>query len=144
MTLLYVSDVRRSVAFYKSVGFIHDYYYDNEKERYAREWDQAYPPEYAEMIQGDIRVGLTTSADDKPIFGGGVRHYFLLDDVQAHFAMIDRNGVRAEPHEVEHRPWMDFITIADPDNHQIVFGTKNQDYYDRAREEINSLDANNE
>ena len=30
-TLLFVSDIRRSVAFYKVLGFEHDYYYDYEK-----------------------------------------------------------------------------------------------------------------
>ena len=140
LTLLYVSDVRRSVEFYKSLGFVHDYYYDYEKEAYVHEWVEIYPPEYAEMIQGQIRVGLTTAEEPDQVYGGGVRHYFLVEDVHAHFEMVDRNGIVAEPHEVEERPWMDFFTVPDPDNHQIVFGTKNQAYYDSAREQINNLE----
>ena len=139
LTLLYVSDVRRSVAFYKSLGFVHDYYYDYQKEIYVWEWTEAYPPEYAEMTQGKIRVGLTTADDPDQVYGGGVRHYFLVEDVHAHFEMVDRNGIVAEPHEVEIRPWMNFFTVPDPDNHQIVFGTKDQAYYDSARDQINSL-----
>lgn len=140
LTLLYVSDVRRSVAFYKSIGFVHDYYYDYKKEIYVLEWVETYAPEYAEMTHGQIRVGLTTAAEPDQVYGGGVRHYFLVEDVHAHFKLVDRNGIVAEPHEVEERPWMDFFTVPDPDNHQIVFGTKNQAYYDSAREQINNLE----
>jgi catechol 2,3-dioxygenase-like lactoylglutathione lyase family enzyme len=140
LTLLYVSDVRRSVAFYKSLGFVHDYYYDYQKEIYVRDWSETYPPEYAEMIQEEIRVGLTTADEPEQVFGGGVRHYFLVEDAHTHFEMIDGNGIVAVPHEVEERPWMNFFTVPDPDNHQIVFGTKNQAYYDSAREQINNLD----
>jgi len=140
LTLLYVSDVHRSVEFYKLLGFEHDYYYDYQKEVYVLDWVEEYPPEYAEMIQGQIRVGLTTPEESGQALGGGVRHYFLVEDVAAHFALIDGNGIVAEPHEVEERPWMNFFTVADPDNHQIVFGTKNQAYYDLAREQINNLE----
>lgn len=140
LTLLYATDVRHSVAFYKSLGFIHDYYYDYKKDAYVREWVETYAPEYAEMIQGKIRVGLTTGEGPEQVYGGGVRHYFLVDDVHAHFEMVDSNGIVAEPHEVEERPWMSFFTVADPDNHQIVFGTKNQAYYDSAREQIDKLE----
>ena len=140
LTLLFVSDVRRSVGFYKSLGLVHDYYYDYEKDIYVRDWVEAYPPEYAEMIQGHIRVGLTTADKPEQVFGGGVRHYFLVEDVYAPFALVDRNGIVAEPHEVEERPWMNFFTVPDPDNHQIVFGTKNQTYYDSAREQINDIE----
>ena len=139
LTLLYVSDVRRSVAFYKSLGFVHDYYYDYEREIPVIEWVEIYPPEYAEMIQGQIRVGFTTADEPEQVYGGGVRHYFLVEDVHAHFEMVDRNGIVAEPHEIEERPWMNFFTVPDPDNHQIVFGTKDQAYYDLGREQINIL-----
>ena len=140
LTLLYVSDVRRSVTFYKSLGFVHDYYYDYQKEVYAHEWAESYLPEYAEMIQGEIRVGLTTAEVPNQVLGGGVRHYFLVEDAEAHFKMVASNGIVAVPHEVEKRPWMNFFTVPDPDNHKIVFGTKNQVYYDQAREQINNLD----
>ncbi len=139
LTLLFVSDVRRSVGFYKSLGFVHDYYYDYEREIPVIEWVETYPPEYAEMIQGQIRVGLTTADEPEQVYGGGVRHYFLVEDVHAHFEMVDRNGIVAEPHEIEERPWMNFFTVPDPDNHQIVFGTKDQAYYDLGREQINNL-----
>ena len=35
---------------------------------------------------------------------------------------------------------MSFFTVADPDKHQIVFGTKVKAYYDRARNELESLE----
>ncbi len=138
LTLLYVTDVQKSVLFYKSLGFIHDYYYDYETGNYSRVWKQEYPPQYAEMIQGAIRIALTTADEKEQIYGGGVRHYFMITDVRAHFATIQKNGVAAKPNEVEVRPWMSFFTVVDPDNHQIVFGEKNQVHYNQARNQIES------
>jgi len=140
LTLLYVTDVRRSVTFYEAVGFDLDYYYDYQTDVYTREWNQSYRPEYAEVIQPGIRVGLTTAEEPDQVYGGGVRHYFMVENVDGHFEMVKKNGIVAVPNEVEVRPWMSFITVADPDNHQIVFGAKNQVYYDQARQQINNLD----
>lgn len=139
LTLLYVTDVRQSVAFYKALGFIHDYYYDYQSDTYVRDWSFEYPPQYAEVTQTGIRIGLTTADEGQHVYGGGVRHYFLVDDVHRHYALAKSNGIAASPDEVEVRPWMSFFTAADPDNHQIVIGTKNQDYYDAARRQIDSL-----
>ena len=74
LTLLYVTDVRKSVAFYQALGFEHDYYYDYQEDTYRLEWEQPYPPEYAEMIQDRIRIGLTTADEVVQVYGGGVRH----------------------------------------------------------------------
>ena len=110
LTQLYVTDVRKSVAFYKALGFEHFYYYDYQEETYRAEWEQPYPPEYAEMTQTGIRIGLTTAEEAEPVYGGGVRHYFVVDDVDRHYAMAKGNGIVAEPDEVEVRPWMKFFT----------------------------------
>ena len=91
------------------------------------------------MIQGKIRIGLTTADEPEQVYGGGVRHYFLVLDVGSHYARAKKDGIVPEPDEVEERPWMNFFTVSDPDNHQIVIGEKNQAYYDRARNEINRL-----
>lgn len=139
LTLLYVTDVRKSVAFYKSLGFEHDSYYDYQEDTYRLEWDQPYPPEYAEMTQETIRIGLTTADESEQLYGGGVRHYFIVEDVDSHYAMAKANGIIPEPDEVEERPWMHFFTVPDPDKHQIVIGEKNQAYYDQARIEIERL-----
>ena len=140
LTLLYVTDVRKSAAFYEALGFSLDYFYDYQTDVYTRDWKQSYPPEYAEVIQPGIRIGLTTADELDQVYGGGVRHYFIVEDVHSHFEMIEKNGIVAAPNEVEVRSWMSFFTVADPDNHQIVFGTKNQIYYDQAREQINNFD----
>ncbi len=140
LTLLYVTDVRNSVTYYKALGFEHDYFYDYQEGTYTRDWNQPYPPEYAEMIQGKIRIGLTTADEPEQVYGGGVRHYFIVVDVEAHYAMVTNNGLVPEPDEIEVRPWMKFFTVSDPDNHQIVLGAKNQAYYDRARDQLNSLE----
>jgi len=140
LTLLYVTDVRKSVAYYKALGFEHDYYYDYQEDAYSLEWEQPYPPEYAEMTQEEgIRIGLTTADESEQVYGGGVRHYFIVEDVDSHYAMAKDNGIVAEPDEVEERPWMNFFTVSDPDNHQIVFGEKNQAYYDQGRQKIDSM-----
>lgn len=140
LTLLYVTDVRKSVAFYQALGFEHDYYYDYQEDAYRIEWTRPYPPEYAEMTQEEgIRIALTTADESEQVYGGGVRHYFIVEDVDRHYVIAKSNGIIAEPDEVEERPWMNFFTISDPDNHQIVIGEKNQTYYDQARSEIDSL-----
>ena len=140
LTALYVTDVRKSVAFYKALGFEHDYFYDYQTEIYTRDWKQPYSPDYAEMTQVGIRLSLTTADEKYQVYGGGVRHYFIVDDVDKHFEMAKKNGITAAPNEVEVRPWMSFITVVDPDNHQIVFATKNQTYYDSAREQIKNIE----
>ena len=140
LTQLYVTDVRKSVAFYKALGFEHDYYYDYQEDVYRVEWTRPYPPEYAEMTQEDgIRIALTTADESEQVYGGGVRHYFIVEDVDRHYVIAKGNGIIAEPNEVEERPWMNFFTISDPDKHQIVIGEKNQTYYDQARSQIDSL-----
>ena len=139
LTLLYVTDVRQSVAFYQAVGFDHSYYYDYQEDEYTRSWDKPYPPEYAEMTRGSIRIGLTTADEEDQVYGGGVRHYFIVTDVWSHYSEAKKNGIVAEPDEVEARPWMDFFTLSDPDGHQIVFGTKNQAYYDEVQELLAGL-----
>ena len=140
LTQLYVTDVRKSVTFYKALGFEHDYYYDYQEVVYRVEWTRPYPPEYAEMTQEEgIRIALTTAAESGQVYGGGVRHYFIVEDVDRHYDIAKSNGLMAEPDEVEERPWMNFFTISDPDNHQIVIGEKNQTYYDQARSQIDSL-----
>lgn len=140
LTLLYVTDVRRSVSFYEAIGFELNAFYDYETDTYTRDWKPSYPPGYAEVIQPGIRIGLTTAEEPEQVYGGGVRHYFIVEDVHSHFEMIQKNGIVAVPNEVEVRPWMSFITVPDPDNHQIVFGTKNQIYYDQAAEQVKNLD----
>lgn len=139
LTLLYVTDVRESVEFYEALGFDHYYYYDYKLDEYVLEWTSSYPPEYAEMTSGAIRIGLTTADEPDPVYGGGVRHYFIVDEVENRFARVKEKGVVPTPDEVERRPWMDFFTTSDPDGHQIVFGRKNQAYYDRIAKQLEAM-----
>lgn len=92
------------------------------------------------MTQVGIRLSLTTADEKYQVYGGGVRHYFIVDDLDKYFDMVKMNGITAVPNEVEVRPWMSFTTVVDPDNHQIVFGTKNQTYYNSAREQIKNIE----
>ena len=140
LTQLYVTDVRQSVKFYEALGFVLYYYYDYETGKYSRDWSQTYPPLYAEMekIRGNIRISMTTHEEEEQVYGGGVRHYFIVQDVHSHYSRIKNRGIVPSPDKVEERPWMSFFTVSDPDNHQIVFGEKDQAQYDRAGEEIES------
>ena len=88
LTQLYVSNVLKSVEFYKALGFIHDYYYDYQTDSYTRDWQPAYPPEYAEMVQEGIRLSMTTADEPGQVYGGGVRHYFIVEDVDSHFELV--------------------------------------------------------
>ena len=139
LTLLYVSDVRESVAFYEAVGFDHYYYYDYQEDEYVLEWTRSYPPEYAEMTSGTVRVGLTTAEGPDSVYGGGVRHYFIVGEVENRYARVKAEGIVPKPDEIERRPWMDFFTLSDPDGHQIVFGRKNLAYYDRIAKQLEEM-----
>lgn len=139
LTLLYVTDVHQSVEFYKAIGFRHYYYYDYEEDEYVLDWSKPYPSGYAEMTNGTIRLALTTAEDEEAVYGGGVRHYFIVDEVEERYKRLKSRGVLATPDEVEKRPWMDFITLSDPDGHQIVLGKKNQPYYDDNQAKVDRL-----
>lgn len=122
LTILYVKNVRVSVAFYEALGFRLDHYYDYEAETYSRSWPKSDdPPHWAEMHLGnDVRIGLTTADEDEQVYGGGARHYFIITNVEEHFASVKAEGITPTPDAVEKRPWMDFFTVSDPDGHQIV------------------------
>jgi catechol 2,3-dioxygenase-like lactoylglutathione lyase family enzyme len=140
LTILYVKDVRRSAAFYLALGFRLDHYYDYDAETYSRNWTKPEPPDWAEMQMGkSVRIGLTTAEEENQVYGGGARHYFIIENVEDHFLSVKAQGITPEPDEIEKRPWMDFFTISDPDGHQIVFGRKNQVYYDEVRKRIDAL-----
>ena len=139
LTLIYATDVLESVAFYEALGFEHQYYYDYKNDEYKLDWDLAYPPEYAEVSAEKIRIGITTPDDNEGVFGGGVRHYFMVHDVESHYRKATTQGLVPEPNEVEIRPWLHFFTIADPDNHQIVITQKNEEYYAEIAERLRKM-----
>ena len=62
LTLLYVTDVRESVAFYEAVGFDHYYYYDYEADEYVLDWTQSYPSG-SERVKKSIQGRISTSFD---------------------------------------------------------------------------------
>jgi len=140
LTVLYVKDVGRSVAFYEALGFQLDHYYDYDRDDYTRSWTRSEPPQWAEMHLGkNVRIGLTTAEEENQVYGGGVRHYFMIANVEELFKSVKTQGITPEPDEVEKRPWLDFFTVSDPDGHQIVFARKHQDYYDEIRKRLDAL-----
>ncbi len=140
LTTLYVKDVLRSTAFYEALGFQVDHYYDYEADAYTRKWTNPEPPQWAEMHLGEsVRLGLTTADEKNQVYGGGARYYFIISNVEEHFVSVKAQGITPTPDEIEKRPWMDFFTVSDPDNHQIVFSRKHQTYYDEVRKRLDAL-----
>ena len=82
LTVLYVQDVRKSVAYYRALGFGFDHYYDYRGRTYTREWTRAYPPDWGQVSEDLVRIGLTTVASDDQVYGGGARHYFIINDLE--------------------------------------------------------------
>lgn len=108
--VIYVSDVRGSVPFYRDVlGFEFDGFAP----------DQA-DPYYAEMLAGGLKFGLhepTMPGDEERV--GQQRLYFRVRDLDAHRRRVEAQGV--EVGEVVRRSWMDFFTVRDLDGNDIVF-----------------------
>ena len=125
-TVFYVTDVRRSVEFYKALGFEFREYWDYDEGKSVRDWTKSTPPQWALMAAGSTVFGLTTPDDDSGrLLVGGARHYFIVDDVNKHYEWVKEQGVDVDVLEV--RPWMNFFDVTDPDGHTIVIGTRNPD-----------------
>ncbi len=123
-TVFYVTSVLDSVKFYQSLGFELKNYYDYDEGKTVLEWTKDTPAHWALMAAGDYEFGLTSTEDKLQV--GGTRHYFIVDDVKAHYGWVQAQGV--EVSAFEERPWMDFFDVIDPDGHTIVIGTRNPDF----------------
>ena len=123
-TVFYVTSVLDSVKFYQSLGFELKNYYDYDEGKTVLEWTKDTPAHWALMAAGNYEFGLTSAEGKLQV--GGTRHYFIVDDVKAHYVWVKAHGI--EVSEFEERPWMDFFDIIDPDGHTIVIGTRNPDF----------------
>ena len=113
--IIFVSDVVRSVAFYKEVlGFGFKGYWDASHNRIQESWDDASQPDYAELFVGENRIGLRPSANVVP--ASAIECSIEVEDVGALFRSALEKGAHL-PGPVE-QPWgARTLTIEDPDGH---------------------------
>ena len=122
LTVFYVSDVLRSVSFYRdALGFELHHFYDYDAGKRLPEWTRSEPPIWAEMAAGDLTFGLHRIREDEELRVGGNRHYFHVEDVDSHHRRVRAHGVATGP--IIDRPWMRMFSVNDPDGHSIYFAT---------------------
>lgn len=114
--MLYVTDVRRSVEFYRDVlGFSFDGWWSEEAADYVESFEDAGSPGYAQLSAGEQRIALHAAKGDA-VLGGGAVYHLKVEDVDAF-----RESARAaggEPSEPRDMPWGWRMTfLSDPDGH---------------------------
>jgi catechol 2,3-dioxygenase-like lactoylglutathione lyase family enzyme len=122
LPVFYVTDVLKNVEFYKAVGFEFHHFSDYSAGERVQEWNKEEAPIWAEMAAGPQTFGIHLIADDKELTVGGMRHYFLVEDVEAHYRLVQASGV--DVGELIDKPWMKVFSVHDPDGHEIFFGTE--------------------
>ena len=122
LPVFFVTDVLRSVEFYKAVGFEFHHFFDYAAEEEVPEWLHDEPPIWALMSAGSQTFALHRVPPSADLVVGGMRHYFLMEDVDRHYERVQSLGVEAGP--LTDRPWMKMFSVLDPDGHLIFFGTE--------------------
>jgi predicted enzyme related to lactoylglutathione lyase len=122
LPVLYVTDVKRSVEFYRQLGFEFRHYFDYDEEKEVPEWTKDDPPIWALFAAGDFSFALHLTLNTDEFIVGGTRHYFLVEDIDAHHRTVTERGV--EPGPLIERPWMRMFQVIDPDGHELFFGTR--------------------
>ncbi|MFP4601206.1 MAG: VOC family protein [Persicimonas sp.] len=119
--MLYVSDLERSVEFYRDrLGFGFSGYWDDATDEVVEDWDDVEEPGYAEVTVGEDSVGLHPDPDFEP-GRTRIKISFTVDDVDAIYEAAVADGV-VEATEPEDFPWgARMFTITDPDGHEIDF-----------------------
>jgi len=125
LPVFYVTDVRRSVKFYRDLlGFEFKHYYDYEESKQVREWTKSDAPIWAEMAAGDFIFALHLTQEPEKVVVGGTRHYFLLKDVRSHYRRVKDLGL--EIGSLIEKPWMTMFRVIDPDGHELFFSTRTE------------------
>ncbi|MDH3217872.1 MAG: hypothetical protein OEN01_16615, partial [Candidatus Krumholzibacteria bacterium] len=122
LPVFYVTNVLESVEFYRQAGFEFHHFFDYSAGKRVQEWSHEEPPIWAEMAAGPQTFGLHRIAEGETLMVGGMRHYFLVEDVETHYKRVRESGV--DVGELIDKPWMKMFAVTDPDGHEIYFGTE--------------------
>jgi lactoylglutathione lyase len=122
LPVFFVTDVLRSVDFYLALGFEFRHFFDYAAGEKVQEWLSDEPPIWALMSAGPQTFALHRVPDSVDLVVGGMRHYFLMPDVDRHYERVQALGI--ETGELADRPWMKMFSVTDPDGHLIFFGTE--------------------
>jgi catechol 2,3-dioxygenase-like lactoylglutathione lyase family enzyme len=121
LPVFFVRDVATSVEFYRDVlGFELRHFFDYSEGKQVEQWTREEPPIWALMAAGTQTFALHRAADPSALVIGGMRHYFLVDDVDRHYERVRAAGGQVGP--LTDKPWMKLFSIRDPDGHEIFFG----------------------
>jgi len=122
LPVFFVTDVLRSVDFYKALGFEFHHFFDYAAGEQVPEWPHEEPPIWALMSAGSQTFALHRAPPSADLIVGGMRHYFLMEDVDRQYERVQSLGVETGP--LTDRPWMKMFSVQDPDGHLIFFGTE--------------------
>ncbi len=114
--LLYVSDLRRSVAFYRDqLGFHFTGYWDPVHRRVKDDYESANDPAYAGMNVGESHIGLHADPEFSPGRPRVELHVPVADADAVHQVLTERGVQATEPQD---EPWGSRVfSVTDPDGH---------------------------
>lgn len=116
---LFVSDVLKSVDYYRNVlGFEFNGYWNPKTQGVEQEWGHDEPPEYAEVLAGENRIGLRPAQG--PVQPGAVECSLEVTGIDhLHEQVRVRGGQATLPAD---QPWgARTFTTSDPDGHLWLF-----------------------
>lgn len=120
--VLYVTDVRRSVTFYRDVlGFKLDHYQIGSARKVAELKPSDPEPHAADLIAGDQRIGLQRSDGEVILPARGARYHLEVEDPAAYYEQLLARGASVH-HLVKDTAGEPFMfSVNDPDGQWFFF-----------------------
>jgi catechol 2,3-dioxygenase-like lactoylglutathione lyase family enzyme len=120
--VLYVTDVRQSVTFYRNVlGFKLDRYAVGSANEVTELKPSDPEPYAAELIAGDQRISLQRSSDEVTLPARGARYHLEVPDPAAYYERLLTHGASVH-HLVKTATGKPFMfSVTDPDGHWFFF-----------------------
>lgn len=109
MPILEVADARRSVEFYKRLGFENHGFWGD-------------PPEFAIVQRGSVTLGLKVPNERAPVTNEWWSAYVYVSDAPALRAEFEALGVSPTAVGAREYGLQDF-DVVDPDGHRLAFGS---------------------
>ena len=126
LPVFYVSDVARSLEFYRDICGFDRVQLPEESKREANGGSSSGEPPYFVRMQAGTQEFALHLSDAPNLTMGGVRHYFAVKDVDLHHEEVRRRG--GDPTQVQDLPWMRLFSVTDPDGHVLFFQTPNWEW----------------